>query len=155
MLTKFIPEGCIKVPLESPARDGASKNAVIEELVDLLPEAYDPAVRTMILEAVLHREKQMSTGIGSGIAIPHGSADIEPHLVVSAGLAPPPGIDYEAIDKLPARIFFLLVARHGARTQHLQALAHIARLVKSEEVHQALLRAPDADTFLQVLKGAE
>ena len=71
------------------------------------------------------------------------------------GVAPDPGVDYNAIDKQPARLFFLLVARKGERTPHLQALAHIARLMKNPETRQALLDAPDAETFRQVLAAAE
>lgn len=155
MLTNFIPEGSIKVPLECSLRGGAGKESVIEELVDLLPDAADPDLRAEILKAVLHREAQMSTGIGDGIAIPHGSASIDSDLVISAGLAGEPGIEYKAIDRQPARIFFLLVARQGVRTQHLQALAHIARLMKSKTVHERLLNAPDAHTFLEILKEVE
>jgi len=155
LLTNFIPEGSIKVPLEGSLRDDAGKESVIEELVDLLPDAANPDLRAEILKAVLHREAQMSTGIGEGIAIPHGSASIESDLVISAGLAGEPGIEYKAIDKKPARIFFLLVARQGVRTQHLQALAHIARLMKNKTVYERLLNAPDANTFLNILKEVE
>jgi len=155
VLTKFIPEGSIKVPLESPTRDGVTKEAVIQELVDLLPEAADPETRKKMLDAVLHREGQMSTGIGDGVAIPHGSAEIEQSLVISAGLAPAPGVEFASIDKQPARIFFLLVARQGERTQHLQALARIARLLKDPSMHERLLTAPDAEAFRGALREAE
>jgi mannitol/fructose-specific phosphotransferase system IIA component (Ntr-type) len=155
VLTKFIRPESIRIPLESPGREGATKETVIAELVDLLPEASEPGPREAILDAVLRREKQMSTGIGNGVAIPHGSADIEGHLSVSAGVAPPPGVDYAAIDRRPARLFFLLVAGHGERTQHLQALAHIARLMKNEEIHARLLEAPSAEAFYEVLRSAE
>jgi len=155
LLTNFIPEGSIKVPLDASFQKDVTKETVIEELVDLLPEAKEANLRSEILRAVLHRENQMSTGIGDGIAIPHGSASIDSDLVISAGLAEGPGIEYETIDKKPAHIFFLLVARNGVRTQHLQALAHIARLMKNRDIHNRLLRTTDATTFRQILKEAE
>ena len=155
MLTHFIPAECIKVPLQSPGQAGVTKKMVIEELVDLLPQASDPELRASILSAVLRREGQMSTGIGNGIAIPHGSAAIEPHLIISAGVAPGPGVEFAAIDHQPVRLFFLMVAQSGERTKHLQALANIARLVKDQDVYERLLNARDADTFLATLKAAE
>lgn len=155
MLTKFIPEGAIRVPLETSAQDAVTKQAVIAELVDLLPQSVDANERATILQAVMHREGQMSTGIGDGIAIPHGSADIEPLLMVSAGVARQPGVEFNAIDKQPARLFFLLVARKGERTPHLQALAHIARLMKNPETRRELLDAPDPETFRRILAAAE
>ncbi|MBN2491221.1 MAG: PTS sugar transporter subunit IIA [Planctomycetes bacterium] len=155
MLTEFIRPESIKIPLESPSLSPVTKEAVIAELVALLPEAAETARRDAILKAVLLRERQMSTGIGNGVAIPHGSADIDAHLSLAAGVAPAPGVHYAAIDRQPARIFFLLVARPGERTPYLQALAYIARLMKNEAIHQRLLDAPSAAVFYEVLRSAE
>lgn len=155
MLTKFIPDGAIRVPLATADSADVTKAGVIEELVGLLPESADPAMREQILKAVLHREQQMSTGIGEGVAIPHGTAAIGTDLIIAAGLATEPGVDFAAIDKKPARIFFLLIAKPEQRATHLQALARIARLMKSENTYDRLLAATDAAAFRAVLADAE
>lgn len=154
MLIDHIPDGAIRVPLGAAAGDAPSKDALVTELVDLLPHSRDTDARDRILKAVLHRERQMSTGIGDGIAVPHGVADIDDDLVVSVGIAPEPGFEFQSIDKLPARVFFLLVARPTARALHMQTLATIARMMQNVDTRASVLAATDANSLRDALAQA-
>jgi len=98
ILTKILHPACIKVPLENK-----EKEAVITELVDLLNENGLLSDREEVLEAVMTREKTRSTGIGSGIAIPHGKCKAVKELVMAIGIASEP-IDFESIDEKPVKI---------------------------------------------------
>ena len=89
---------------------GHSKDEIIEELVGSLEVGAAIADRDKVLQAVLEREKIMSTGIGDGIAIPHGKTDAVSQLSAALGIHKR-GVDFEALDGEPAFVFFLLVPR--------------------------------------------
>jgi len=122
-LTQILQPGCIKVPLE-----GKDKQAIIAELVDLLDANHLVTDKNAALEAVMQRETTRSTGIGSGIAIPHGKCTAVKELVMSLGVTKQP-IDFESIDGKPVRIVLLLVSPLNQTGPHIQALAKISRLM--------------------------
>ena len=122
-LTQILQPGCIKIPLE-----GKDKQAVITELVDLLDANHLVTDKNAALEAVMQRETTRSTGIGSGIAIPHGKCTAVKELVMSLGVTKQP-IDFESIDGKPVRIVLLLVSPLNQTGPHIQALAKISRLM--------------------------
>ena len=99
-LTQILQPNCVKVPLE-----GKDKQSVITELVDLLDANHLLSDKKVVLEAVLLREKTRSTGIGSGIAIPHGKCTAVKELVMALGIAEQP-IDFESIDGKPVKDYF-------------------------------------------------
>lgn len=105
-LTEILPSGCVKVPVESK-----DKESVIRELVDLLESNPDLSGfdKNTALEAVMTREQTRSTGIGSGIAIPHGKCKAVKKLVMSLGIAHEP-IDFASIDGKPVKIIILLAS---------------------------------------------
>ena len=104
ILTQILEPGCIKVPLV-----GTDKESVIIELVDLLSDADMLDDRALVLESVLAREQTRSTGIGSGIAIPHGKCKGVKELVMTIGISPK-GIDFQSIDGAAVNIFVLLAS---------------------------------------------
>ena len=106
-LSEMLSPDAIRIPLRSD-----QKEDVLRELVALLPSAADEAIRDKVHEAVLEREKRMSTGIGQGIAIPHGKCGDVDHMEIAFGLAPRP-IEFDALDGAPVGIFFLLVSPSG------------------------------------------
>jgi len=147
LLTELLAPDRIKVPLTA-----ADKAGVLRELTDLLGTVLgsDPGP---LLTAVLAREAVLSTGIGHGIAIPHAKAEIG-RLAVVCGSAPR-GIEFDALDAEPVRLFFLLIGPESAAGEHVKALSRIARLVRRESVRDALLEAADPTAFYQVLVEAE
>ena len=106
-----------------------------------------------VLEVLMQRERLGSTGIGNGIAIPHGKlARLERLFGVFARLERP--IDFEALDGQPVDLVFLLLAPEGAGADHLKTLARVARLLRNPEVAQQLRQSRDAEAIYAVLASA-
>ncbi len=103
-----------------------------------------------ILEILLQREKLGSTGVGNGVAIPHGKlAKLANVFGLFARLERP--VDFEALDGQPVDLIFLLLAPEGAGADHLKALARVARLLRDPEVARKLRNSRDADALYAVL----
>jgi len=149
VLTEILQPTCVKVPLE--AKD---KKAAITELVDLLSSNGQLVDRDAVLEAVMHREQTRSTGIGSGIAIPHGKCNSVKELVMAIGTAGEP-IDFESVDDKPVTIIILLVSPSDQTGPHIQALARISRLMLDEEFKQRLEGARSAEEVYELLSSKE
>ncbi len=131
-----------------------SKDAIIEELVDSLKIGEAITDRDKVLNAVLEREKIMSTGIGDGIAIPHGKSDAVIRLAAALGIHKR-GVDFESLDGEPAYVFFLLVSPADVSGPHIKALARISRLLKNDEFKKKLIAAPAAEEILEIIEAAE
>jgi fructose-specific phosphotransferase system IIA component len=149
ILTQILPPTCVKVPLE-----GQDKNAVISELIDLLDADGLLLDKNAASEAVFMREQTRSTGIGSGIAIPHGKCKAVKELVMAVGIAREP-IDFESVDGKPVTIVILLVSPADQTGPHIQALAKISRLMLDQEFKQALETAGTADEAYGLLSKKE
>lgn len=118
------------ITLSLKAKD---KKGIIEELVDLLVKNYPDLDRKMVLEAVLEREKKGTTGVGEGLALPHGRAPIPYDLVMVMGYSRE-GINFDSIDNKPVHLLFLVVASLKYNTQeHLEILKEIVELVKNTD----------------------
>jgi len=116
---------------------------LISHLVDRgrIARADAPA----IVEAVLARERSMSTGMEHGIAIPHAAVDGVQTVVAAMGIVSTgPGLAFESIDGQPARVVVLLVIPRAQKLLHIRTLADIARVLGRDGVREALLAAPDA-----------
>lgn len=116
---------------------GASKKQVLEELIEALLEKRPHLDRENLMRVLLERERLGSTGIGDGIAIPHGKLRDLDQLALSFGKSTR-GIDFESMDGKPVHLFFLLVAPESCAGIHLRALAKIARLLKNGTVRKRL-----------------
>lgn len=148
-LTDLITAGRVKVPLA-----GRTKDEVLRELVELAVREHGPDVVASVATAVREREQLLSTGIGGGIAIPHGKSSALDELVVAAGVAPD-GIQYEALDGKPVTLLFLLVGPESAAGSLVKALSRISRVLRREQLREALRAARSGEEFLQVLAGAD
>src|SRR3989338_1384575 len=111
-LIDFLPENAIRADLKSQ-----SKKEVLKELVQILTSAHSIKNAAGILEALLEREELGSTGIGQGIAIPHGKSDSAGKVVAALGISKL-GIDFDALDGEPAYIFFILIAPSNSAGIH-------------------------------------
>jgi len=130
------------------------KREAIAELVALLEAAHGLNSQGEILDRVLRREAMMSTGIGNGVAIPHGKARLVDRLVAACGVAPD-GIDFDSADGEPATLFVLLVAPESGGALHVKVLANISRLLKEESVRRALRESSGPEAYYAALKSAE
>ena len=133
-----------------------TKEGIISELVDLAARIYglDEAQKQKVLSAVVNREAQRSTGSGCGLAVPHCKVDCVDSMHVLA-MACRDGVDFNAIDKEPVYLLFLIISPENTAGPHLTALSSVARLAADAEVRQALIDADTPARFLEVLKNAE
>ena len=147
-LADFILASAVSVDLR-----GATKTAVLEELVGLLAEAGVVADRAAALEAVLARERLGSTGCGSGVAVPHARLPGLDRPIVAVGLSRA-GVDFGAVDGQPVRIFFLILGPQGAPEAYLNILSQIAKLLKEDDFRASLLSAPDPAAAADILRSS-
>lgn len=151
VLSELLTPAAINLNLHSLDRE-----SVLEELVNQIPELKDQTPARLTLIRALHeRELLHSTGIGDGVALPHarnGLVGLVNHSIIVFGRHPK-GINFGAIDQIPARLFFLLIA--PTVTQHLGILARISRLLRDPKLRQGLLAADRPDKVIELIKGAE
>ena len=133
---------------------GETKQDIIAELVDTLAVGDAISDRAKVLQAVLEREKIMSTGIGDGIAIPHGKSDAVEKLVAALGTQRR-GVDFEALDGEPAYVFFLLVSPANVSGPHIKALARISRLLKNDDFIKKLIAAETSAEIIEIIETEE
>jgi fructose-specific phosphotransferase system IIA component len=149
ILTQILQPTCVKVPLDS-----AEKDAAITELVNLLDKNRLLQNRQVALDAVFTRERTRSTGIGSGIAIPHGKCNAVKELVMALGIAREP-IEFQSIDGKPVSILILLVSPTDKTGPHIQALARISRLMLDSTFKSTLEQALSAEAAYRLLSERE
>ena len=133
---------------------GDTKEEIIAELVASLSASEAISDRDKVLQAVLEREKIMSTGIGDGIAIPHGKSDSVVKLVAALGTQRR-GVDFEALDGEPAYVFFLLVSPANVSGPHIKALARISRLLKNDDFKKKLITASSPEEIISAIRAEE
>lgn len=132
-------------------RAGGHEEA-IDELVGQLASAKGLTAEfaTEIIDSLKAREEQISTGIGSGVAIPHAFSDNSDRVLAVLGRSAA-GIDFNSLDGQPVRLVILFVVPRKQYHLHLQTLAAIAKMVTNPEIRSALLDAPDAHSLLAIL----
>jgi PTS system nitrogen regulatory IIA component len=131
-----------------------TKRDVLAELVDLLEEGHGLRSQGEILDRVLRREAVMTTGIGNGVAIPHGKAKSVDRMLAACAVSAE-GVDFAAVDTQPVHILILLVSPENVGTPHVKVLANISRLLKEESVRQGLREADSPAAVLAAIQSAE
>jgi len=126
------------------------KTEVLSEMIALLSRVQPDLDAAELLGVLIDREELGSTGIGDGVAIPHGKLRGLDRLLMAFGRKQD-GIDFDSMDNRPARLFFLLLAPENEATLHLKALARISKLLRKEEVRQQLFDAVDPASLLSIL----
>lgn len=149
-LTRYLVPERIKLPLE--ARE---KGDVIRELAELVVGGEARPDRAGdVAEAVLEREAVLSTGIGGGVALPHGRSGAVSELYMAAGTVPD-GVDFDALDGRPVRLVFLLVGPVESAGEHVKALSRLSRILGQADLRRRLVECGDAEEFLESLRQAE
>ena len=133
---------------------GKRKHEIIEELVELLSRTGAIRDQAAIIEEVLSREELASTGIGSGIAIPHCLAEGVEHTAIAFGRHVH-GAKFDAIDYQPVHLFFLMVGKTNEHTVHLRLLSKLSRYLHDEATKERLLTAPDPAAVIEVFRSRE
>ena len=127
------------------------KEEALMRLAAGVSEVFSALSEDKILTVLRDREALGSTGIGNGIAIPHGKmAELEKIIVLFARSRK--GVDFASVDGQPAHLFFLLLAPENSAGTHLKILAQISRMLKNREFCEKLLNAPDAQSLFTMIK---
>ncbi len=127
------------------------KMDVLGELGQLLANRIPGADPEAITKTLVERERLATTGVGGGIAIPHGKLDGATSVVVAIGISKT-GIDFGAIDSAPVHIFFALVAPMDSSGDHLRALARISRMLKDPDVRERFRSVRDNGQLIELLR---
>ncbi len=133
-----------------PNLQSKNKKGVLKELAEVLVNQGKLQDLEHVVEVLLDREKLGSTGIGDGIAIPHGKIRDLRQVVASFGRSRE-GVDFESIDQKPTHLFFLLVAPENSAGAHLKALARISRLLKDPNFRRRLMEAEGAEELFEII----
>lgn len=148
-ISEILKPECVRVPLLS-----TEKSAAITELVDVLQEGGQLQDRDAVLKAVLSREATRSTGIGQGIAVPHGKSSGLTTLTVAVGKPATP-LDFDSMDGRPCQLIVLLASPIDKTGPHIQALAGVSRLWQNEAFRSAVAAANTPEELFQVIVRAE
>jgi len=149
-ITDFLDRKAIKIGLTATQKDG-----ILKELVDVLAEVENMgADRKAILKALSERESLGSTGIGQGIAIPHGKTDRVKEIVAVLGISRK-GVNFDALDGEVVYIFFLLLAPKDTAGPHLKALAQISRLLRDSYFCELMKRCQTPSELFDLIKREE
>lgn len=147
----FVKTNAIRSDLQS-----ASKEAVIEELVQSLLEAGEISAdqRDDIIAAIMKREELGSTGIGRGVAVPHTKHPSVQELVGTVGVSEQ-GVDFDSLDGERVQLFFLLISPPERPGDHLRALENISRQLRDETFCRFLKQSKSAQDIQQLLQEAD
>lgn len=133
------------------ALKATNKDEAIKELIQVLYDDGKITDKEKFRQAVLKREEEFSTGIGMGIAIPHGKSDAVKEPSITFGRSNK-GIDYESMDDKPAYLFFLISVPEESSDIHLRALSEISRKLMHTEIREKLFKAQSFEEFIEVFE---
>lgn len=148
-LTDILLKEHVMLPIQSDTRDEC-----IHDLIEVLDKNDQIADKKAAYEAVLEREKIITTGVGNGIAIPHCKDKSCPNFAVALGVHNK-GLDFEAIDKKKVKIVFLLVGPENNPGLHIKLLSRISRLMSNEELRNLILKCKKAEEVIDLINEEE
>ena len=148
-LSRFCGEDLISFELK-----GQSKNEVISELVDLASRSKLVKNGNDLLKDILEREKLVTTGVGYGVAFPHAKSKAIKGIVIVFGRSKK-GVDFDSMDKKPVHLFFMIAAPEDAIGAHLNVMARLSYLMKSEKNRDKLVKIKSPKELLELLDLVE
>ena len=148
-LSKFTEESLINFNLK-----GKTKNEIITELVDLAAKSKLVKDRDELYQAVIEREKLVTTGVGYGVAFPHAKTKAVKGILIAFGRSSA-GVDFEAMDKKPVHLFFLIAAPEDAIGAHLNVMARLSYIMKAEKVREKLMQTQSPKELLEIIDSVE
>ena len=134
--------------------EAAGKDEALAELTDVMMRVESGLDRDEVIRVLKEREKLGSTGIGDGVAIPHGKLKNLKKLLISFGRSRQ-GVDFDSMDGKPAHLFFLLIAPEESVGVHLKTLARISKLLKNPEVRRRLVDADGSRELYRIISEEE
>jgi fructose-specific phosphotransferase system IIA component len=148
-LLDILSPACVKVPLAA-----TTKRGVIEELVDMLASAGKVSDAQALKDAVWTREQTRTTGIGLGLAIPHGKCAGMSGLAMAIGKPSEP-MNFESIDGQPVKLIVLLASPPDKQSDHIQALARISRLMNMEDFRNKAYATTSGAELFELFRSQE
>ncbi len=148
-ITDILSEQAIRTNLP-----GNTKEEIINAMIDLAATQKIVQDKERMRNAIFERERIMSTGVGSGFAIPHGKTDAVSDIVAAFAVTAQP-IDYQSLDDQPVRLVFLLVGRDNMVGPHIKLLSRISRLMNKEDFRNTLLQAETPAEILGAFRQEE
>jgi fructose-specific phosphotransferase system IIA component len=148
-ITDILNESVIQTNLP-----GSTKEEIINALIELAATQKQVTDKERVRTAIFEREKIMSTGVGSGFAIPHGKTDAVSDIVAAFAVTAH-AIDYQSLDDQPVRLVFLLVGRDNMVGPHIKLLSRISRLMNKEDFRKKLLEAETPKDVLEIFQQEE
>ena len=152
-LTDFINRDAVCVDLKSN-----DKTTALYELIDILLKSGEikngDSNRKKLFNILSEREKLGSTGIGNGVAIPHGKSDLAKNITIAVGISRK-GIDFDSIDREKTYIFAFLIAPPSSAAPHLRALARISRIFKNKTFGHVLIDAKSPEDVISLIAAEE
>jgi fructose-specific phosphotransferase system IIA component len=133
---------------------GTSKEEIIDSMINLIGNSKNVLDKEKVRQAILEREKIMSTGVGNGFAIPHGKTDAVKDIVAAFAVTEHP-VDYQALDEQPVRLVFLLIGRDSLVGPHIKLLSRISRLMNREEFRKELLMSKTPQDVIELFRRQE
>ncbi len=144
-LSKFCSEDLITFDLKS-----TEKEKVLEELVDLVSDSALVKDAAQLIADVKEREELVTTGVGYGVAFPHAKTKATKGIVIAFGRSEK-GIDFDAMDHKPVHLFFLIAAPEDAIGAHLNVMARLSYVMKSEENREKMMKVTSPGELLQMI----
>ncbi len=133
---------------------GKTKEEVINELIDLFSKDDRVSDIKAMREAVLEREKIMSTGVGKGFAIPHAKTNGVNEIIAAFGKLDEP-IDFKALDDQPVNLIFLLVGKENLVGPHIKLLSRISRMMNKDDFRESLMKAESKEEIYKLFEDEE
>ena len=131
-----------------------TKEGILRELVHALARGAQRINEGRMIEILLERESLGSTGIGEGVAIPHGKSQEIKEIMAAFGRSLP-GMDFQSLDGKPTHLFFLLIAPENSAGTHLKALAKVSRLMKEPAFRKRLMEARTPDELYAIFSEGD
>ena len=139
----------IKLELEN-----ADKEAAIKEMVDLLSQSVELSDPEAVLRRIMYEESIMSTGVGSGLAIPHARSDQVEGVVTALGISRT-GIDYGSVDDAPVNLVFLILSPVSAMPAYMSVLSRTSRIFDDADTRKKVLEAKSAEDIINLIRSQE
>lgn len=133
-----------------PNLEARDKRALLYEMITHLSPKIEGLDKEQAFEALIKREESGTTGIGHGVAIPHGKISGLDKITVCFGRSVK-GVDFNSIDSMPVHLFFLIMAPEHSVAAHLKLLACISRLLKNPKVRSKLMALSDASDIFKLI----
>ncbi len=130
--------------------DADTRDEAIDSLIALLAKAGKLPDKTLFRNAIFHREKLVSTGIGMGVAVPHAKMKNFPNFFIAIGIQKKKGLDWNALDTAPVRIIFMIGGPEDKQSEYLQILSQLTSAIKNVDLRKSLLKSQSPEQVLRL-----